>query len=195
MFVMPKQYGQFLKKSPNEEMAQTRLSWLDMPHDYKVMMAQPVPDPSLATAAFLLPFHKGQLLMVQGRNESWNFVGGHVERGESLEEAISREVFEETGTSPAYMAYLGYIELNLHGEVPPAGWRYPFPTSYLSFYWGAFAGDETGALPCQAEGKSVQFVAPDKALKRPSVQDIEVIYKEALERASLFEEAMQQASA
>lgn len=41
--------------------------------------------------------HLGQHVFMRRANGDWTFPGGKVEQGESLNEALSREIFEETG--------------------------------------------------------------------------------------------------
>ena len=66
--------------------------------------------PQLATAVIVL-IHKGdEVLLVHARNFKVNFdsfVAGFVETGESLEEAVHREVMEETGLTITNLKYFG----------------------------------------------------------------------------------------
>ena len=50
----------------------------------------------ITTTAFI--FYKGKLLLVfHKKSQRWMHVGGHVEEGESLNDALIREIHEETG--------------------------------------------------------------------------------------------------
>jgi NAD(+) diphosphatase len=66
--------------------------------------------PQLATAVIVL-IHKGdEVLLVHAKNFKGNFYGliaGFVETGESLEEAVVREVREETGVEIDSLCYFG----------------------------------------------------------------------------------------
>ena len=66
--------------------------------------------PQLATAIIVL-IHKGdEVLLVHARNFRGNFFGlvaGFVETGETLEEAVHREVLEETGIKIKNIRYFG----------------------------------------------------------------------------------------
>lgn len=71
-------------------------------------------EPSLAVGAVVR--RDGELLMVErgvppaaGR---WSVPGGHVEPGETLDEAVRREVLEETGVDVQVGELLGYVELS-----------------------------------------------------------------------------------
>jgi ADP-ribose pyrophosphatase YjhB (NUDIX family) len=56
----------------------------------------------------------GRLLVVRRRNEpgrgSWSVPGGRVEPGETLQEAVVRELLEETGVEGVCMGLIGVAE-------------------------------------------------------------------------------------
>lgn len=86
--------------------------------------------PMLATAIIVL-IHKGdEVLLVHARNFKSNFMGlvaGFVETGETLEEAVHREVMEET--------YLKITNLRYFGSQPwpyPCGLMVGFNADYVS---------------------------------------------------------------
>lgn len=66
--------------------------------------------PSLATAVIVLVHRGDEVLLVHARNFRGSFYGlvaGFVETGESLEEAVHREVMEETGITITNLRYFG----------------------------------------------------------------------------------------
>lgn len=178
------QYGSLLK---NKDDRTKQLPWLPHKHDFKIVIGEEVPDMSLTTSAHILPFKGEDILLANVHSRGWDIPGGHLERGETHEEAVARELFEETGAKPLYMGYLGYMEINVHGEVPPPDWRYPFPTTYLAFYWGVVEG--AGEPSASMEVGPPKFFPPAKAMLQESLQRHEDLYKAALERAQAFAEA------
>ena len=89
--------------------------------------------PQLATAVIVL-IHRGpdEIFMARGRNFKSNFYGliaGFVETGETLEEAVRREVMEETSLSIKNVRYFG-------------SQPWPYPSGLMVGFNADYAGGE-----------------------------------------------------
>lgn len=102
-------------------------------------------------------FFKDKVLLADVKGRGWNIPGGHVEQGETPEEAFHREVFEE-GYVRGEIHYLGAIEVS-HEENPlfnPKG-KYPL-VGYQLFY--RMDVDECLEFLGENESTSRTWVAP-----------------------------------
>ena len=66
--------------------------------------------PQLATAVIVLIHRGDEVLLVRAKNfkrDYYGLVAGFVETGETLEEAVAREAFEETGVTITNICYFG----------------------------------------------------------------------------------------
>lgn len=91
-----------------------------------------------------------KVMLTHIRNRGFNFPGGHIDWGESVEEALIREVYEE-GYVRGTIKYIGAIEVS-HEENPkfdPTG-KYP-----LIAYQAFFRMDITECLPFLRENESL----------------------------------------
>ena len=109
------------------------LAWLPKPNESRIVLAAHLPPLEQTPTAFVLAFVGDQLLMTHLVERGWDIPGGHIEPGESPEEAARREVYEETGARVGPLHLLGYQRLRLFGP-KPASYRYPYPDSYQVFY-------------------------------------------------------------
>ena len=57
-------------------------------------------------------FDQNKVLLVQVKDRGFNIPGGHLESGETPEEALHREVYEEAYVKGNNIEYLGAIEVN-----------------------------------------------------------------------------------
>lgn len=73
-----------------------------------------LPERSLITSAHGFCFRNNKLLMVNLHDRGWDFPGGHIEKGETVEMCFKREAMEE-GYVEGDCTLLGSIEVN-HSE-------------------------------------------------------------------------------
>lgn len=170
-------------------MTDIQLPWLQHPHKAKQILGEEPANPGDISASFIFAFKGDEVLMAQVYSRGWDIPGGHRENAETSEEAITRELFEECGTSPILMGPLGYLEITLSGEKPPQPYPYPFPTSYLMFYWGIV--DKVGEPSASMEVGEPQFFNEKEARKLDSIKNNIFFYEQALERAKIVALKMQ----
>lgn len=121
-----------------------KLTWI--PTDVK-------PDPKKVTSVHGYCFDGDKVLLVDVAGRGFNIPGGHVEDGESPEEAFHREALEE-GCVRGVIHYLGMIEVS-HEENPqydPNG-KYPL-IGYQLFY----RMDISDCLPFSRENETLSRI-------------------------------------
>lgn len=128
-----------------------------------------------AELTVLCLLRRGNQILLQNRvKKDWRgyaLPGGHVEPGESIVEAVVREMREETGLTVKAPRLCGVKQF------PISGGR------YLVFL---FTGEEfTGELTSSDEG-SMEWVDRDKVKNLPTVDDLEELLQ-VMERADLSE--------
>lgn len=156
------------------------ISWLPQPNEIRTVLSSRLPPGEMIATAFVLAFDKDRLLQTHLVARGWDIVGGHLEPGESPEEAARREAYEEAGARLRELHVLGYQCLRLLGP-RPASYRYPYPDSYQVFYWAQIeALDEF--IPTE-EARERTLFAPDDARELPFVRTLRELYLVALHAA------------
>ncbi len=111
----------------------------------------------VAVAAFVMNT-QGQVLMLKSpRRGDWEFPGGQVEEGETLTQALEREVFEETGITVIPRSLIGVYS----NTKKPSILMLDFVCEYIS-----------GEPRTSTESLLVEWVATNEALarvKHPSI--------------------------
>jgi 8-oxo-dGTP pyrophosphatase MutT (NUDIX family) len=106
------------------------------PNKVEVVLSDILCPPKLTHTAFVLPMFDDQsFLLAVNQNRGIEIPGGHVDEGETLEQAAVREAFEEVGARVTDLRVLGHLKMTMMGE-KPEGYRYPYPISFQQFFTG-----------------------------------------------------------
>lgn len=107
------------------------------------------PKRELCTAVCCITTFENKLLLVKNKR-GWECPAGHIRGAESLEQAASREVREETRALISKPQLFGYKKLTALERVPRVDEPtlfYPFPNSYVVFFYAdaiAFSNEPLG---------------------------------------------------
>lgn len=145
------------------EFVLTEAAWNDNT-PWKFIVSKEKPDSNLCTAAFCVTSYRGALLLIQNRKRGWEIPGGHIDEGEEIEQALIREVMEETGAVIENPQMFGYKIVLPASPIPhrdKKGAFYPFPFSYVPYYHAE--ASEILSLKLTPDVIDIQLVSPDEA--------------------------------
>ena len=101
------------------------------------------------SVAGLVKNEQGQVLMILSPDRGWEYPGGMVEQGETLQEALRREILEETGVTAEAVAFAG-ITKNMTRNIV----NVDFICRYVS-----------GSLKTSPESLEVRWASPEEAME------------------------------
>lgn len=110
---------------------------------WEFYLANELPPEELCTAVFCLALHNDNVVLTQTKR-GWEMLGGHIEPGETIEQALFREAHEEGGYTPEDYELFGYRKIISKQPVIARGREYPFPTSYIPHFIA------TSSIPLEA---------------------------------------------
>lgn len=117
-----------------------QVDWAPRPNALTCHRDAAAPAPATSVHAIVLN-DLDQLLVVEVTGRGWDLPGGHIEPGETPDQALLREVAEETGLelTAADLACVGYCHLHVDAPVND-DYPYPHPDTYQPIYLVRVAG-------------------------------------------------------
>lgn len=110
------------------------VSYLPLPNRVDLVLSDAPSPPALTPTAFMIGItDDGGLVLADHAKRGPEIAGGHVEPGETPEQAARREGNEETGASYWSVWPIGYLRCISDGTVPPDH-PYPHPVGYQALY-------------------------------------------------------------
>lgn len=110
------------------------ISYLPFPNHQDVVFLDTISPASITATAFCFTFiDETKFIMASNVRRGLNTPGGHVETGESVEQAAIRETMEEVGAKVSKLIPVGCLRSTISG-LKPNGYKYPYPVSSQMFF-------------------------------------------------------------
>ncbi|WP_160146182.1 NUDIX domain-containing protein [Dictyobacter aurantiacus] len=166
--------------NPTDQVIRTEqnISWLPQPNESRHVLSSVLPPREAITTAFIFAFEGEQLVMSHLVRRGWDIPGGHIEPGETPEEAARREIYEETGTRVGALRFFGYQHLHVSGPMPD-GYGYPYPDSYQVFYLARVTALDAFSSTFESYGRGL--FAPNEARQLSWIRKNLDFYEAALQ--------------
>lgn len=166
----------------------TQGMWSDGTSWSFVVSSEPI-DPALCTAVFCITTYEGKLLLTENGKRGWEIPGGHKEEGESIQDAVIREVAEETGAVIDDIEMFGFKVISPESPVPHRdrpGEFYPFPHSYIPYFFAEAKKLSPSKLAEDVRGvKSVSLNEAKEMLAQGHNHDILLDYLKQLSKIEI----------
>lgn len=101
---------------------------------WEFYVSKKMPPKDLCTAVFCIASYKGKIILTRN-HRGWEILGGHIEKGETVKEALRREAWEEGGVVVDKCKLIGFRKIISKKKVESGrDFEYPFPVSYIPHF-------------------------------------------------------------
>ena len=119
---------------------QNEIFWLpkNLKATVETYLSDVLPPLELCPSSYALVFKDGALLQTDLREgerpkRMLDIPGGHIDKGETPEQAVVRETLEETGVKIKPTKLVAYKKIIIN-SIKPDNYKYPYPVSYMLYY-------------------------------------------------------------
>lgn len=111
------------------------MNWGEQPVRLTGFLCASLPADAPTTSVHVIAFSGGKVLVVRDRRGIFGFPGGRLEHGETYEDALAREVYEEARAhlKEGYRLFAA-LKVEYTAQIP--GRNYPHPYTYMGVYAG-----------------------------------------------------------
>jgi len=156
----------------------SKIPWMPTNSEARLYHTDEMPPLDICRTALAFAFIDDRMLLTRLVKRGWDIPGGHIELGESPEQAVIRETIEETQVVVEQLELVGIQELEVFGSLPRDGWTAPL--SVQLFYLCRVA--ETLPFVSTREATERDFFAPDFVRAVPTLVNHDLLYEIALKR-------------
>ena len=166
-------------KSPSNPLFMVEMQWGQQPVRLTARRGSVLPSDAPITSVHIVAFMGDRVLVVRDRRGIYGFPGGRLEKGESLDEALTREVYEEARAHihPGYTLFAA-LQILCTARLP--GRNYPYDYSYMGLYVGRLkglepiGGDPAGIIMARAlfspQECAIHMAEHDRILLREAIE-------------------------
>ncbi len=151
----------------------TKIPWMPANSEARLYQTDEFPPIQVCGTAFAFAFTGDRMLMTRLVTRGWDIPGGHIEPGESPEQAVIRETVEESQVVVEPLELVGVQELEVFGHLPRDGWTRP--VSAQLFYLCRIV--EVLPFLASHESKERDFFNPDFVRTIPTMVNHDLLYE------------------
>jgi len=150
--------------------------WMPLPNEVVLESGDVLPPRETITAAFVFAFSGDRLLFANLVRRGLEIPGGHLEPGESPEDAAVREAREETGARVRDLKPLAWQRHEIRAP-RPEGYPFPYPTTHMVFFVGRV--QELNPFVPDDESLGRQLLTRNEADRLPWVERSRTLFEVA----------------
>jgi len=142
--------------------------------------SESLPPEADCTAAFCVAIHNDRVVLAKVKTRGWGMLGGHIEPGETVHAAMTREALEEGGFVPYKPQVFAHRKITAKKPARhPDGTRnYPFPTSYIVYFVATTQHELAVPTGLEIEAAKAFHIDEIRQLELPDLTTIELALRQ-----------------